>query len=101
MRISKYLGVVVAVGALVIGSGAQAGGSKGGGSAAAPSHSASSSSQGIGSNSWSGSPPGWGKAEESKGWDSGQQPPGWDNNTIGKEHGWGANSATTPGLEKR
>ena len=36
----------------------------------------------------------------SKGWNGGTSPPGWDNNTVGQEHGWGADATTNPGLAK-
>jgi len=58
----------------------------------------SANSHGLGSNSWSGSAPGWNSGGLRSGWgDSGGTPPGWGKSTT--RQGW--DSLISPLLKKR
>ncbi len=73
---------------LVIASGVEAKGPKSGGQGAAPPRSANAS-QGVGSNAWTTSPPGWTKnstGQAKAGWGDSGNPSGWGSNTQYK--GW-------------
>ena len=100
MPSTKHLACALFAALALVTSAAEAKGPQGAGAGAMPTHSAAPNSQGIGSNSWTTQPPGWGNATGNNGWGSATTPPGWDNNTTGQTNG-GWNGASPPGLDKR